>query len=61
MLGNQMLNHIWGFEEDLNRLKWWTLCISPYGHLISLACLPRRARLGQGRGRGMAGRCSATC
>ena len=25
MLGNQELNSVWVFEEDLNRLKWWTL------------------------------------
>ena len=26
MLENQVLNLVWIFEEDLNRLKWWTLC-----------------------------------
>ena len=26
MLGNQLLNSVLGFEEDLNRLKGWTLC-----------------------------------
>ena len=26
MLENQVLNLLWVFEEDLNRLKWWTLC-----------------------------------
>ena len=26
MLGNQMFNSVLGFEEDLNRLKGWTLC-----------------------------------
>ena len=26
MLGNQLLNSVPGFEEDLNRLKGWTLC-----------------------------------
>ena len=25
MLGNPELNSVWVFEEDLNRLKWWTL------------------------------------
>ena len=25
MLGNNVLNHVWVVEEDLNRLKWWTL------------------------------------
>ena len=25
MLGNQVPNPVWVFEEDLNRLKWWTL------------------------------------
>ena len=24
MLGNQLLNSVQGFEEDLNRLKGWT-------------------------------------
>ena len=26
MLGNKVLNPVWVVEEDLNRLKWWTLC-----------------------------------
>ena len=26
MLGNQVPNPVWGFEENLNRLKWWILC-----------------------------------
>ena len=26
MLGNQLLNSVSGIEEDLNRLKGWTLC-----------------------------------
>ena len=26
MLGNQLLNSVPGFEEDLNRLKGWTSC-----------------------------------
>ena len=26
MLENQVPNPVWVFEEDLNRLKWWTLC-----------------------------------
>jgi hypothetical protein len=25
MLGNQVLNSVWVFEENLDRLKWWTL------------------------------------
>ena len=25
MLGNQVPNPVWVFEEDLNQLKWWTL------------------------------------
>jgi hypothetical protein len=26
MLGNQLLNSVPGFEEDLNRLKGWISC-----------------------------------
>ena len=26
MLGNKVINPVWVVEEDLNRLKWWTLC-----------------------------------
>ena len=26
MLGNQLLNSVKGFEEDLNRFKGWTSC-----------------------------------
>ena len=34
MLGNQLLNYVLGFEEDLNRLKGWTSCtpfVNPVG------------------------------
>ena len=46
MLGNLVLNSVWVFEEDVNRLKWWILCSPLVKHMCarSLAS-PRRGRV----------------
>jgi hypothetical protein len=58
MLGIKVLNPVWVFEENLNRLKWWTLC-TPLKKLVRgdwqttrARALARLARPGRGRGRG---------
>ena len=61
MLGNQLLNSVPGFEEDLNRLKrvdfMYTTCEAgkrrSVNHARACSRSPRRAR-GRGRGRGEA-------
>ena len=59
MLGNQLLNSVPGFEQDLNRLKRvdfvYTTCEAgkrrSVNHTRALACLAEPGR-GRGRGRG---------
>ena len=62
MLGNQLLNSVPGFEEDLNQLKGWTSCtplVKPVRggrpHARALAA-PHRAE-GVARRGGPDGRC----
>ena len=75
MLGNQLLNSVSGFEEDINRLKsvnfMYTTCEAGKGrsvnHTRARARSPRRpeamgvgvARRGEARPAGRAVRCSA--
>ena len=53
-----MLNSAWGFEEDLNRLKWWTLCtplVKPVRgdwRATDMCALARLDKPGRERGRG---------
>jgi len=55
MLGNPELNSVWVFEEDLNRLKWWTLGtplkkpVRGDWQTTRARALPRRAE-GEGEG-----------
>ena len=58
MLGNQMIDSVCGFEEDLNRLKWWTLCtllVKPIREDWRASYARSLAGLGRGRGCGGAG------
>ena len=56
MLGNQLLNSVPGFEEDLNRLKGWTMYNTyeagkrrSVNHTRALARLAGPGRAGPGR------------
>ena len=58
MLGNNVLNPVWVVEEDLNRLKWWTLCtllVKPIREDWRASYARSLAGLGRGRGCGGAG------
>ena len=58
MIGNQELNSVWVFEEDLNQLKWWTLC-TPLVKPVRGDWRATRARslASPSRGRGRAVQC----